>query len=188
MKNIEQILQEMGVELTDDRKKTLNKEVNENYKTINDYNTQKQKAETAEQSAKDNEKALSNFKKQLEELDVKDIDGVKTKLTDLETSLSTQRQQYENQIKKLNFEPLLKSKAEEFGCVDFDLARGQLDIEKLLESTDQSKDIEKAFNDLKEAKPILFKATEPEPKGKGGIIGSLGGKEEDKKHEFKNFF
>lgn len=52
---------------------------------------------------------------------------------------------------------LLKSKADEFGCVDFELAKSQLNIDELLESKDQSNDIEKAFNVLKESKPILLK-------------------------------
>ena len=167
MKNVEQILQDIGIELTDEQKKTLNKEVNENYRTINDYNTQKQKLETAEQTAKDNETALNNFKKELEKLDVKDIDEVKAKFTDYQTSLSSQKDEYERKIKSLELETVLKAKADELKCKDYDLARSQIDIEK-------------AFNSLKENKPILFSEEEPNPKGKGGIIGSSGNTEEEK--------
>ena len=180
MKNVEQILQDMGIELTDEQKKTLNKEVNENYRTINDYNTQKQKLDTAEQTAKDNETALNNFKKELEKLDVKDIDEVKAKFTDYQTSLSSQKDEYERKIKSLELETVLKAKADELKCKDYDLARSQIDIEALLDSQDQTADIEKAFNSLKENKPILFGEEEPNPKGKGGIIGGSGNTEEEK--------
>ena len=38
MKNYEQILQELGIEIPEDKKADLKKEMSENYKTINDYN------------------------------------------------------------------------------------------------------------------------------------------------------
>ena len=174
MKNIEQILQEVGVELTDEQKKTLNKEVDENYKTISDYEKQKQKLSAAESNAKDNESALSNLKKELEKLDVKDIDGLKAKLSEYETSLSTQKDEYEKKIKKLELNSILKKKADELSCKDFDLAISQLNVDELLESKDQSADIEKAFNSLKENKPILFGDDEPKPIGRENIIKSVG--------------
>ena len=43
MKNILEILQENGIELTEDQKKKVNSEVLENYKTVADYETQKTK-------------------------------------------------------------------------------------------------------------------------------------------------
>lgn len=178
MKNIETILQEMGFELTDDQKKTLNKEVNENYRTINDYNNQKQKLETAEKSAKDYEKAYSDFKAGLEKFDVKDVEGLKAKFNELQETISSQQSEYEKQIKKLELETVLKSKADELKCKDYDLAKSQIDIDALLESKDQSADIEKAFNSLKESKPILFGEIETQPQAEINIIrGTEKGKE-----------
>lgn len=37
MKNIETILQEAGLEVTDEQKKKITGEVNQNYKTVNDW-------------------------------------------------------------------------------------------------------------------------------------------------------
>jgi len=48
MKNIEQILKEAGIEVTDEQKAAVNKAVTENYRTINDYNNQVKKTEKAE--------------------------------------------------------------------------------------------------------------------------------------------
>ena len=55
MKNIETILKELGIELTDEQKEKLKKEHNENYKTINEYEKQAEKIETLEKSVKDTE-------------------------------------------------------------------------------------------------------------------------------------
>lgn len=48
MKNIEQILKDAGLELTDEQKKAVNDAVAENYKPMADYNKQVKKLEAAE--------------------------------------------------------------------------------------------------------------------------------------------
>lgn len=48
MKNIEQILKEAGIEVTDEQKAAVNKAMAENYKTISDYDKQIRKTEKAE--------------------------------------------------------------------------------------------------------------------------------------------
>lgn len=48
MKNIEQILKEAGIEVTDEQKAAVNKAVTENYKTIAEFDKQSKKLEAAE--------------------------------------------------------------------------------------------------------------------------------------------
>lgn len=48
MKNIEQILKDAGIEVTDEQKSAINKAVAENYKTIAEFDKQVKKTETAE--------------------------------------------------------------------------------------------------------------------------------------------
>lgn len=48
MKNIEQILKEAGIEVTDEQKAAVNKAMAENYKPISDYDKQVRKTEKAE--------------------------------------------------------------------------------------------------------------------------------------------
>lgn len=48
MKNIEQILKEAGIEVTDEQKAAVNKAVTENYRTVADYDKQTKKLEAAE--------------------------------------------------------------------------------------------------------------------------------------------
>ena len=69
MKNIETILKELGIELTDEQKEKLKKEHNENYKTINEYEKQAEKIETLEKSVKDTEETLKTTQEKLKEFD-----------------------------------------------------------------------------------------------------------------------
>ena len=48
MKNIDQILKDAGLEVTEEQKAAINKAVTENYRTITDYDKQVRKAEKAE--------------------------------------------------------------------------------------------------------------------------------------------
>lgn len=48
MKNIEQILKEAGIDVTDEQKAAVNKGVTENYRTVADYDKQVKKTEKAE--------------------------------------------------------------------------------------------------------------------------------------------
>ncbi len=41
MENIKEILKKHGIELTEEQETEVNKDVNANYRTINDYNKQK---------------------------------------------------------------------------------------------------------------------------------------------------
>lgn len=71
MKNIEQILKDAGLEITDEQKATINAAVNENYKTIADYDKQLKKTEKAEADR-------DTYKKQYEDAQetIKGFDGV----------------------------------------------------------------------------------------------------------------
>lgn len=169
MENIEQILQELNVELTDDQKKILNKKVGENYKTIKDYNDQKEKLDLAKEQLNTTKQTFDDFKKNYEGVDVEELRG---KIKTLTETVDNQKSDYEKKIASMNLEKLLSEKASEVGCVDFDLAKGQLDMEALLSSKDQTADISTAFENLKKTKPILFKQEDPKPKGMTNIIQS----------------
>lgn len=176
MKNILEILQENGIELTEDQKKKVNSEVLENYKTVADYETQKSKLETVQNQLNQSQKDFSDFKKSIGDVDPKELQA---KLDDYEQKLKDQKKEYETSISKLNLESLLKAEATKRGCVDFDVAKGQINMEDLLKSKDQSNDIVKAFDTLSKEKAYLFK-TEEQPTKTGKVIGSTGSEEEAK--------
>jgi hypothetical protein len=62
MKNYEQILQELGIEIPEDKKIDLKKNINENYKTINEYNAKVAKMEEYKASLDDVTAKLDGFK------------------------------------------------------------------------------------------------------------------------------
>jgi hypothetical protein len=76
MKNIEQILKDAGLELTDEQKTAINKEVTENYKTIAEFNKTAKKIETAETERDNYKSQLDTANETLEKF--KDIDPDKT--------------------------------------------------------------------------------------------------------------
>ncbi|MDE7323128.1 MAG: phage scaffolding protein [Lachnospiraceae bacterium] len=72
MKNIEQILKDAGVELTDEQKAAVNKGVMENYKTIAEFDKQSKKLEAAETDRDTYKGQLDTANETLEKF--KDID------------------------------------------------------------------------------------------------------------------
>lgn len=72
MKNIEQILKEAGIEVTDEQKAAVNKAVTENYRTVADYDKQVRKTEKAESDRDTYKGQLDTANETLEKF--KDID------------------------------------------------------------------------------------------------------------------
>lgn len=72
MKNIEQILKEAGIEVTDEQKAAVNKAVTENYRTVADYDKQVRKTEKAEADRDNYKGQLDTANETLEKF--KDID------------------------------------------------------------------------------------------------------------------
>lgn len=72
MKNIEQILKEAGIEVTDEQKSVVNKAVTENYRTVADYDKQVRKTEKAEADRDTYKGQLDTANETLEKF--KDID------------------------------------------------------------------------------------------------------------------
>ena len=88
MKNIFDLLKEYGVELPEDKKKDFEKALLENYKTIKDYDAQKEKLTAAEQKNATSETTINELKEDLKKFDGKDVGALEQKITDLQTELS----------------------------------------------------------------------------------------------------
>ena len=171
MKNIIEILKESNIELTKEQEGSVTKLVNDNYKTIAEFDKQKEKLSLAENNAKDIQKKFDKFK---ESYDGVDVEELRKKINTLTNDIDTQKTTYETQISKMNLDSVLSAKAKEYGCKDFDLAKSQFNYDDLLNSKDQTNDIDKAFKTLKENKPILFEEKQNEPALKGNIIAKSG--------------
>ncbi len=171
MKNIIEILKESNIELTKEQDESVTKLVNDNYKTIAEFDKQKEKLSLAENNAKDIQTKFDKFK---ESYDGVDVEELRKKINTLTNDIETQKTSYEVQISKMNLDSVLSAKAKEYGCKDFDLAKSQFNYDDLLNSKDQTNDIDKAFKTLKENKPILFEEKQNEPTLKGNIIAKSG--------------
>lgn len=178
MKNFREILKSIQVELTDEQFEQIKDEMNENYVVKNEYTRMKDKFDKSEQARKDIQSSFDEFKKGFDGVDV---DELKAKVDTLTNDLSTQKDTYEKTIKKMELDSTLEALAKANNCKDFDLAKTQLDYDKLMASKNQKEDAEAMFNALKESKPLLFETEESKPQGSGNVIG--GTQTEEEKHE-----
>lgn len=176
MKNIRQIISELNIELEEDQLKELEKAVNDNYKTVADYDRISDKLEASDKKYKETKEAFDDFKKDFDGVDVEEL---KQKASDLELKIQTITQDYENKLTQKELEGIFSDEAQKLNCLDVDLARSQVDFASLLKSKDRKADIESALKELKKNKPILFKEEKKEPtkppKPNFTVLGGMGG-------------
>lgn len=91
MKNIEMILKDRGIEIPEDVKADVLKEVAENYKTIAEFEKVTGKLSTADTQVKEMTEALKKF-------EGLDPDAVKQQVSELQDKLTAQREEFAKQI------------------------------------------------------------------------------------------
>lgn len=84
MQSYEQILDELGIKVPDDKKAELKSKIMENYRTVADYNKQVEKRDEYKTSLDDVQKKLEGFK------DV-DVEDLKNQITTLTTQLNDEK-------------------------------------------------------------------------------------------------
>ena len=131
MKNIIQILSDAGLEITDEQKKTIETSVNENYKTLADYEKQGRKLETITQERDTYKSQYDTAKTTLEGFEGKDFDAItkerdewKVKAESAEnewkTKLAESEKDYAAKIEERDFnDALVKALAGEKFTSDF---------------------------------------------------------------------
>lgn len=170
MKNIEAILADLGIEVPEDKKADLTKAVNENYKTINDWQNQKDKVDnltTQLNTAKDNLKKFEGV----------DADGLKGKISELTKQLEDKEAEWQSKIADRDFNDLLNESITKYKGINAKAIKALLDIEALKGSKNQKADVDKAVSALTEAEDskMLFGGGDPAPVGKVNPIGKVGG-------------
>lgn len=108
MKNIETILKDFGLEIPEDKKTEFQSAFGENYKTIADYQKQKDKLSAAEQKAADAQDALKKF-------DGVDVDGFKKTIEDLEKKAKEADDRAAAQIRQRDQEDWLRGQFDKLG-------------------------------------------------------------------------
>lgn len=170
MKNIETILKEAGLEVTAEQLAAIEKEVKENYKTVTDYDKQKDKLTAAEDKVKTLTESLDKFK------DV-DADKLSSEIADLKEQLAKKDSDYKAQLADRDFDDIVKDAIAEAHGKNAKAIRALLDVDTLKASKNQKADVVAAIKKLTEAEDskMLFGEDQPAPVGKIGAIGKVTG-------------
>lgn len=170
MKNIENILKDAGLEVTAEQLAAIDKEVKENYKTVTDYEKQKDKLSAAEDKVKTLTESLDKFK------DV-DADKLNGEIADLKKQLEEKDKTFASQIADRDFDDLVKDAIAEAKGRNPKAIKALLDVEALKASKNQKDDVAAALKKLAEAEDskMLFGEDQPAPVGKVGAIGKVTG-------------
>ena len=156
MKNISAILTELGITLTDEQKTSIDKQVAENYKTVADYDKQKDKLINAEDKVKTLTESLDKFK------DV-NVEELSKTVTDLKEQLKKKDDDYATQIADRDFSEIVKDSIAKANGKNTKAIKALLDIDTLKGSKNQAKDIEDAIKALSEAEDSKMLFGEPDP-------------------------
>ena len=168
MKNYEQILSDAGVNLTDKQKTSIAKEMDENYKTIADWQKQHDKVQTLENTLKDTQEKLNAFS----EVDVDSLNG---EIAKLKGDLEQKDKDYQMQIADRDFNDMLKESIATAKGRNAKAITALLDVEALKTSKNQKEDIAAALKTLSEAEDSKMLFGEPEPNivSEGNPIGTV---------------
>lgn len=149
MKNIEAILKEAGLEVTAEQLAAIDKAVKENYKTISDYDKQKEKLDAAEEKVKTLTASVDKFK------DV-DPEALQQSIEDLKKELEQKDSEYATKIADRDFDDLLKDAISSAGGKNAKAIRALLDLDELKASKNQKEDVAAAVKKLTEAEDSAF--------------------------------
>lgn len=168
MKNIEAIMTEAGIELTDEQKQKVNDGIKENYKTVEDYKKQKEKIEVLEGTVKEAQEALKKF-------EGVDADDLKKQIKELNETIDKNKKAFEEQLAERDFTDTIDKAIAAAKGKNAKAIKALLDIDKLKESKNQADDLAKAIKALTEAddSKMLFGEPEPQKKGTGNPIGTV---------------
>ena len=111
MKNIIQILSDAGLEITDEQKKTIETGVNENYKTLAEFENQGRKLDTVTQERDNIQTQYDTAKSTLEGFEGKDFDAITKERDEWKTKAETAEKEW--QTKLANSEKDYAAKIEE---------------------------------------------------------------------------
>lgn len=167
MKNIEAILAEFSIEIPEDKKADFLKAVGENYKTVSDWQKQKEKVENLTTQ-------LETAKADLKKFEGVDAEELKTQIADLNKKLSDQEADYKSKIADRDFDDLIGRAITKHKGVNAKAIKALLDLETLKASKNQESDVDKAVAELTKAddSKMLFGS---ESAGPVNPIGKVGG-------------
>lgn len=168
MKNYEQILSDAGVTLTDEQKESIKKEMEENYKTISDWEKQRDRADGFEETLKDTQEKLKAF-------DGVDPAALNQEIANLKADLETKDKEHQAQIADRDFHDMVKGLIAEKKGKNEKAIMALLNVDELKASKNQKEDVAQALDALAEAEDssMLFGEAAPPEVGGGNPIGRV---------------
>jgi len=163
MKNIEAILKEAGIEMSEEQKTAILSGVKENYKTIADYEKQTAKLESIEQT-------LTETKDELKKFDGVKPDELNQKIAELTKAVEDKETEYNTKIAERDFMDLVDREIAKAKGRNSKAIKSLLEMDELKASKNQESDIASAIKKLTEAEDskMLFEA---QISGKANPIG-----------------
>ena len=154
MKNIHEILKELGIEIPADKKAEFDTAVNENYKTVAEADKLR--------TARDTYKAqLDEVSGKLKEFEGVDVNAMKGEITKLQNDLTAKDSEYQQKLSDMEFDSDLESAISASGAKNVKAVRALLDIDALKASKNRKDDIKTALDKTKTDNDYLFKSDEP---------------------------
>lgn len=154
MKNIYDILKDFGLEVPEDKRAGFDKAWKENYRTKAEY-------EKAVSQRDEYKTSLDTVNTKLKEFDGVDVADLKGQIATLQGDLKKKDAEYAAKEADRAFNDSLDKAITEAGGRNPKAIRGLLDLETLKGSKDQTEDIKKALDAVKESDAYLFGSDEP---------------------------
>ena len=177
MKNIYEIMKEYGLEVPEDKCKEFETAVLENYRTMSDYEKQKDALDSANGKLNTAEETMKGLKKELEGYKDVDVSGLNKKIEDLTEDLRKKDEEYQRQLSDRDFNDLLKDSISQAKGRNAKAITALLDVESLKSSKNQKEDVAAALKALSEQEDsrMLFGEPDPKPVGNGNLNGQVTG-------------
>lgn len=168
MKNIYEIMKEFGLEIPEEKKAEFDKNWKENYRTKADYDNAVEQRDNYKSQYDTATGELEKFK------DVKP-DELQATIEQLQNDLKAKDDEYAAKEADRIFMDGIKESIQKAGGRNVKAVMAMLDIDSLKESKNQSDDIKKALETVKESDAYLFGADEPINNPVGPTGGGAGG-------------
>lgn len=154
MKNIHELLKELGLEIPADKKADFDKAHGENYKTISEFTQKKDRLAAVETQLTEAKESLKSF----EGVDVSALNG---KITELTNSLAAKESEYQKKLADMEFDAALDSAISASGARNGKAVRALLDMDALKASKNRDGDIKAALDKAKADNDYMFTSNEP---------------------------
>lgn len=166
MKNIYEILKDFGLEIPAEKKTDFEKAWKENYRTKSEYDN----AVTKRDEYKSSLDTVNEKLKAFDGVDVADLNGQIKKLQD---DLKAKEDEYAAKEADRIFSDTIKEAIKTAGGRNEKAVMAMLDMDALKASKNQSEDIKKALETVKESDAYLFGLDEPFKNPVGAIGGGV---------------